>query len=664
METKNPRERIEELRKLIDFHAKKYYEDDSPEISDYEYDMLFRELEQLEAAYPELVTPDSPTQRVGGRPSEKFSKVTHAVPMDSLADVFDFGELRAFIERVGVHERYSVEPKIDGLSVCLYYEGGRLVRGATRGDGFVGEDVTENLLVVGGVPHRIKYRGVLDVRGEVYMPREAFERLNAQREERGERLFANPRNAAAGSLRQLDATVTAERGLCIYAFNIQRCDMAFDTHTETLEFLREEGFPVLPMARTLSGADAIVEAVEAIDSARGELDCDIDGAVIKLDNIARRAELGWVANRPRWAVAYKYPPEVARTRLLDIKVNVGRTGVLTPQAVLEPVRLAGTTVSAATLHNLDLIRERDIRVGDIVLVRKAGEIIPEIIGSDTERRDGSEVIFEMPEQCPSCREPVTRDEGAAAYRCTNAACPAQLSRSIEYFASRGAMNIEGLGPALVNQLISTGLVQNVADLYSLTVEQLEGLERMGKKSAENLVAAIEASKTRGLARLICALGIRQVGEAAAKALADRFGSLDAVARATEEELTAIEDIGEITAKFIRDYFSHPQALELVRRLKEAGVLTESERKGKAEGTLSGLTFVITGTLPGMTRSEATELIEANGGKTASSVSKKTSYVLAGEEAGSKLDKARSLGVPVISLDQLRAMISGTGQAGP
>lgn len=657
METKIPRERAEELRRLIEYHSKKYYEDDSPEISDFEYDMLFRELEQLEAAYPELVTPDSPTQRVGGRASEKFSKVTHPVPMDSLTDVFDYGELRDFVERAGAGEKYSVEPKIDGLSVCLYYEGGRLVRGATRGDGAVGEDVTENLLTVGGIPHRIEYRGTLDVRGEVYMPREAFERLNAQREERGERLFANPRNAAAGSLRQLDAKITAERGLRIYAFNIQRCEIPFESHSETLEFLRTQGFSVLPMARTLTGADAIIDAVEEIDRARGELDCDIDGAVIKLDTIARRAELGWVANRPRWAVAYKYPPEVAKTKLLEIKVNVGRTGVITPQAVLEPVRLAGTTVSAATLHNLDLIRERDIRVGDIVLVRKAGEIIPEIIGADTEHRTGNEVVFEMPESCPSCGEPVTRDEGAAAFRCTNATCPAQLSRSIEYFASRGAMNIEGLGPAIVNQLIAAGLIKDAADLYSLTVEQLEPLERMGRKSAENLVAAIEASKTRGLARLICALGIRQVGEAAAKALADRFGSLDAIAAASEEELTAVSDIGAVTAGFIREYFSHPQALELVCRFKEAGLVTEAERKEKTEGSLTGLTFVITGTLPGMTRPEATELIEANGGKCASSVSKKTSYVLAGDDAGSKLEKARTLGVPVITLDELRAMIS-------
>lgn len=664
MEEKRLRERAEELRRLLEYHSKRYYEEDSPEITDYEYDMLFRELEELEAAHPELVTPDSPTRRVGGRASEKFSKVVHAVPMDSLTDVFDFGELRDFIARAGESEKYSVEPKIDGLSVCLYYEGGLLVRGATRGDGAVGEDVTENLLTVGGIPRRIPYRGILDVRGEVYMPREIFERLNAMREERGERLFANPRNAAAGSLRQLDAKITAERGLRIYAFNIQRCGEMFETHAETLDFLREQGFSVLPMARTLSGADAIIDAVEAIDRARSELDCDIDGAVIKLDNIARRAELGSVANRPRWAVAYKYPPEVAKTKLLEIKVNVGRTGVLTPQASLAPVRLAGTTVSAATLHNLDLIRERDIRVGDIVLVRKAGEIIPEIIGADTEKRDGSEIIFEMPHECPSCGEPVTRDEGAAAYRCTNAACPAQLSRSIEYFASRGAMNIDGLGPAIVNQLIAAGLVKDAADLYSLTVAELEPLERMGRKSAENLVAAIEASKTRGLARLICALGIRQVGEAAGKALADRFGSLDAVANASEEELTAVQDIGEVTAKFIRDYFSHPQALELVRRFKEAGVVTEAERRSVAEGPLMGLTFVLTGTLPGMTRNDVTALIEENGGKTASSVSKKTTYVVAGDDAGSKLDKARALGVPVISLDGLLGLISGSGAGSP
>lgn len=648
--------RAAELRALIEYHSKLYYDEDNPEITDYEYDMLFKELVELETAYPALAVPESPTHRVGGRASEKFSKVEHAVPMGSLTDVFDYGELRAFICRVGEGDRYSVEPKIDGLSVCLSYEGGAFVRGATRGDGTVGEDVTENLLNVGGIPHRISYRGALDVRGEVYMPKAAFERLNMEREEKGERLFANPRNAAAGSLRQLDAKVTAARELRIYAFNLQRCDRTFETHTETLAFLREQGFSVLPFAKTLSSVETIVTAVEEIDAARKNLDCDIDGAVVKLDSLSKREELGAVADKPRWAVAFKYPPEVARTKLLAIKIGVGRTGVLTPQAALEPVRLAGTTVSAATLHNIDIIRERDIRVGDSVYVRKAGEIIPEIIGSDTEHRDGSEIVFEMPAYCPSCGEPVSRDEGAAAYRCTNASCPAQLSRSIEYFASRHAMNIDGLGPAAVGQLIAAGMVKDVADLYSLTAEQLEGLERMGRKSAENLVAAIESSKTRGLSRLICALGIRQVGEAAAKALADRFGSLDAIAAVGDAELTLVSDIGDITAECIHEYFAHPQAAELIAKLKAAGVVTVQAVKIAVGGALEGLSFVLTGTLPGMSRDEASELIVRNGGKVASSVSKKTSYVLAGSDAGSKLEKAKSLGVPVIGLEELYRLI--------
>ncbi len=655
MTVDNKKERAEELRALLSYHSKRYYEDDDPEISDYEYDMLYRELAALEEANPELVTPDSPTRRVGGRASEKFSKVTHVVPMGSLIDVFDYDELRAFITRVGEDAIYSVEPKIDGLSVCLSYESGLFVRGATRGDGRVGEDVTENLLTVGGIPHEIAYRGTLDVRGEVYMPKEVFEVLNSEREERGERLLANPRNAAAGSLRQLDAAVTASRGLKIYAFNIQRCDRVFTGHGETLEFLREQGFSVLPMAKSISGADAAVAAVEKIDAVRGTLDCDIDGAVVKLDSLPRREKLGSIAGKPRWAVAFKYPPEVAKTKLLGIKIGVGRTGVLTPQASLAPVRLAGTTVSAATLHNLDIIRERDIRVGDLVLVRKAGEIIPEIIGSDADARDGSEVVFEMPQNCPSCGEPVSRDEGAAAYRCTNASCPVQLSRSIEYFASRHAMNIDGLGPAAVENLIAAKLIKNAADLYNLTVEQLEPLERMGRKSAENLVAAIEASKTRGLARLICALGIRQVGEAAAKTLADRFGSLDAVAEADISELTAVEDIGGITAECIVQYFSHAQSREMIKSFKDAGVVTAQEKKALSSGALDGLTFVLTGTLPGMTRDEATELILENGGKVASSVSKKTAYVVAGDDAGSKLEKARALGIPVIGLEELLRM---------
>ena len=651
----NIKEKIDRLRGEIEYHRKKYYLEDAPEISDFAFDEMFEELKRLESEHPEYDDPASPTTRVGGEALDRFEKVVHEVRMDSLRDVFSYEELKDYLIETpeGV---WSVECKIDGLSVALEYEGGRFIRGATRGDGAIGENVTENLRTVQNIPLKIPYEGRLIVRGEVYMPRSAFESLNRRRDEAGESLFANPRNAAAGSLRQLDPKITAQRGLDIFVFNLQYCDKSFATHAETLAFIEEQGFPTIPMRFIEGDADTIITRIGEIGEARGTLPFDIDGVVIKLNDLARRAEMGALASTPRWAVAYKFPPECKKTKLLDIVIQVGRTGVLTPNAVLEPVSLAGTTVSRATLHNIDFIRERGIMLGDTVIVRKAGDIIPEIAEVDVKARDGSEIPFEMPEVCPVCGEPAVQDEGGAAIRCTNAACPAQLKRNLTHFASRDAMNIDGLGPALIGMLCDEGLVENCADLYRLNPTRLAELERMGEKSAENLIAAIETSKGAGLARLLYALGIRQVGSKAAAVLASEFKDIEAFFGVDRDALVAIGDIGEITADYIIDFFAHPQTRELIDSLKAAGVVTANEEAEMQSSLLEGLTFVITGTLEGMSRDEASELIEANGGKTSGSVSKKTSYVLAGEKAGSKLIKAQSLGVPVISLDELLKMI--------
>lgn len=655
-----PMKRAEELRKKLAYHSKKYYEDDAPEISDYEYDMMFRELKELEKEHPETSTPDSPTNRVGGKASEKFEKVTHTVRLGSLQDVFSFDELREFLSKIGGDREYSVEAKIDGLSVALRYEGGVLVRGATRGDGNVGENVTENLLTVKSIPHTIPYKGVIEVRGEVFMPRESFEKLNAEREKNGSALFANPRNAAAGSLRQLDPSVTATRGLDIFIFNLQYCDKTFSRHDETLDFIASLGMNVIPLRRTVRTVEDAVGFVKSIGGLREELPYDIDGAVVKANMLSERGIIGENAGTPKWAVAYKYPPEIKPTKLLDISVAVGRTGVLTPTAVLEPVRLAGTTVRAATLHNFGLINERDLRIGDTVFVRKAGDIIPEIIGADEKARSGNEEVYETPKYCPSCGEKVMREEDEAALRCTNSSCPAQLLRNIEYFASRGAMNIDGLGEAVVKLLVSECGVHDIADLYTLEADKVAQLDRMGKKSAEKLIYAIEASKERGLERLICALGIRHVGSSAAKALAARFKNIEALFSADENELTAIDDIGEVTAKNIVNFFSHPQTRILIDKFKACGVKTESDyaEEDASAKPFSEMTIVVTGTLPTMTREEANEFIERNGGKAGSSVSKKTSYVVAGSDAGSKLAKAQALSVPVIDEETLVRMAEG------
>ncbi len=650
---------ILELRRELNQANYEYYVKDDPTMSDYDYDHKLRRLEELEEAHPELVTSDSPTQRVGGKALESFQQVTHRVPLESLQDVFDFDELRAFDQRVrGVEPQvsYSVEPKVDGLSVALEYQDGQFVRGATRGDGLVGEDVTENLKTVKSIPLSIPdVPGTLIVRGEVYMPKKVFHALNEEREKRGEALFANPRNAAAGSLRQLDPKIAAQRKLDIAVFNIQWAENEdFHGHTEGLNYLAAKGFKVIPHV-ICSTIEKAVAQVQAIGEGRENYPFDIDGAVIKVDDLAQRQTLGSTAKFPRWAAAYKYPPEVKPSRLTDIVIQVGRTGVLTPKAVLEPVRLAGTTVTSATLHNQDFIAEKDIRIGDTVLVRKAGEIIPEVLSVVMDKRPTDAVPYRFPEVCPECGAPVARDEDGAHIRCTGAECPAQLLRNLAHFASRDAMDIEGLGIAVVENLVKAGLVKTPGDLYFLHEEDVAGLERMGKKSAQNLLSAIEKSKSQDLSRLLFAFGIRQVGQKAGKILAQRFGSLDNLQAATVEELTQVDDIGAITAQSIVDWFASPQSQHLITRLKEAGVNMQAEQKGEDQ-RFAGKTFVLTGTLDRFTRAEATKMIEDRGGKAAGSVSKKTTYVVAGEAAGSKLRKAQELGVPVLTQEEFLALM--------
>ena len=650
---------ILELRKELNQANFEYYVKDDPTMSDYDYDHKLRRLEELEGAHPELVTPDSPTQRVGGKALESFTQVTHRVPLESLQDVFDFDELRAFDQRVrGVEPKvsYSVEPKVDGLSVALEYQDGQFVRGATRGDGLVGEDVTENLKTVKSIPLSIPdVPGTLIVRGEVYMPKKVFHALNEEREKRGEALFANPRNAAAGSLRQLDPKIAAQRRLDIAVFNIQWAENEdFHSHTQSINYLADKGFKVIPHVVCSSIEEAVAQ-VQAIGEGRENYPFDIDGAVIKVDDLAQRQTLGSTAKFPRWAAAYKYPPEIKPSRLTDIVIQVGRTGVLTPKAVLEPVRLAGTTVTNATLHNQDFITEKDIRIGDTVLVRKAGEIIPEVLSVVMEKRPVDAVPYRFPEVCPECGAPVARDEDGAHIRCTGAECPAQLLRNLAHFASRDAMDIEGLGIAVVENLVKAGLVKTPGDLYFLHEEDVAQLERMGKKSAQNLLSAIEKSKSQDLSRLLFAFGIRQVGQKAGKILAQRFGSLDNLQAATVEELTQVDDIGAITAQSIVDWFASPQSQHLIARLKEAGVNMQAEQKGEDQ-RFAGKTFVLTGTLDRFTRAEATKMIEDRGGKAAGSVSKKTTYVVAGEAAGSKLRKAQELGVPVLTQEEFLALM--------
>lgn len=648
------------LRRELERHNRLYYVEDAPEISDYEYDMLMQRLKALEAEHPELITPDSPTQKVGGEALSKFEPVQHQVPLESLTDVFSYEELFAFGERMdaslpGGHS-YVVEPKIDGLSMSLEYENGVFVRGATRGDGVTGENVTENLRTVRSLPLRIENAPErLIVRGEVYMSKAVFEELNARRELKGEPLLANPRNAAAGSMRQLDPKVAASRKLDIICFNMQySSNEKYLSHTETLDAMRSMGFPVVPYKKFNDIKDC-VERIRWLGEHRGDLPYDMDGAVIKLDSLSQRAALGSTAKAPRWAVAFKYPPEKKESRVLDIVVQVGRTGVLTPKVIVEPVRLAGTTVSAATLHNQDNIDRLDLRIGDTVLLQKAGEIIPEVLSVNKVKRPADAVPFSMPTVCPECGSPVVRDEDGVALRCTSPECPAQRLRNIAHFASREAMDIEGLGISVCESLINSGLVKDASDLYYLEAEPVAQLDRMGDKSAKNLIAAIENSKQAGLARLLCAFGIRQVGQKAAKVLASYYGDLDELMAADAEALTTIPDIGGITAGFIVNWFGNPQSQDLIHKLRAAGVSFAS-REEKKDDRFAGLTFVLTGTLSRFTRDEASAIIESFGGKASSSVSKKTAYVLAGENAGSKLTKAESLGIKIISEEEFETMI--------
>ena len=677
------KKRIEELRRLLRYHSKLYYEKDEPEISDYEYDMMFRELTELEAAHPELDSAASPTHRVGGSADDRFAKVRHPVKMGSLTDVFSFDELRAFVDKakqqladMGETEvLFSVEPKIDGLSVELTYENGSFVLGATRGDGVVGEDVTANLYEIKSIPHKLPEPLSLTVRGEVYMPRDMFEKLNAAKEEAGEKLWANPRNAAAGSLRRLDPSETGERGLSIFVFNFQTGELYADgrapeTHSETVDRLKELGFTVIDMLRVTGDTDEIIKAIKELGERRDSLPNDIDGVVIKANSLRQRGLLGENTSTPKWAVAYKFPPEEKRTKLIDIALQVGRTGVVTPNAVLEPIRLAGTSVSRATLHNIDIIREKDIRIGDTVIVRKAGDIIPEIVGSVPECRTGDEKPFRFPECCPSCGERLvfdsdagedgTETDGEGAVRCINPSCPAQLERRLIHFASKGAMGIDGMGPAVVKLLKDAGLVASPADIYRLRAEDIEKLPRMGTLSAQKLTASIEASKSAGASRLLFALGVRHIGEAASEDICRRFGGIYPLFDADEDEIAKINDIGAVTAHSLKEFFALPETRELVDSLAESGVKTEYS--GTVAGnSLEGLTFVLTGTLPTLSRSEASAKLKALGAKVAGSVSSKTSYVVAGEAAGSKLDRANQLGITVIDENGLFELLGENGK---
>lgn len=656
------KQRIDELKEILNEANRSYYILDAPEISDFEYDKLIRELIVLEEEYPEYKTQDSPSQRVGGGVLEGFEQVTHAVQMQSLTDVFDKEELFDFDNRtkssLGLDiVEYVTELKIDGLSVSLEYRDGMFFRGSTRGDGNIGEDITNNLRTIKSIPLKLTEQiPYLEVRGEVFMPKPAFLRLNELREVAEEPLFANPRNAAAGSLRQLDSRVTAQRSLDIFIFNVQAVEgMEFVTHSESLDYMRKLGFKVIPDRRIQHGIDEVYDEIMRLGEMRGNLDFEIDGAVVKVNSLEERLLLGSNSKTPKWATAYKYPPECRETELIDIVLQVGRTGAVTPNAVFKPVRVAGSLVSRATLHNIDFIHSKDIRIGDHIIIQKAGDVIPEVVEVIKDKRKPDAAKYEMPDDCPICGEPLERIDDEAATRCTNSNCPAQQLRSIIHFASKGAMEIDGLGPAIVEKLIDEGLVKTCADLYELKKDDIVSLEGFAEKSASNLIESIENSKSRGLDRLLFALGIRLIGSRAAKLIAERFGTIDSVAEANAEQIAEIPDIGEKMAGSVEHYFSESASIELIEHLRKCGVDMTYEAVEKG-GIFSGKTFVITGTLPGMKRSEAKKLIEDNGGKVSSSVSKKTDYLLAGEEAGSKLDKANKLGINVISEEDLEKML--------
>ena len=657
------KERIEELRNLINYHSKKYYDEDKPEITDYEYDMLMNELKELEKENPELITRDSPTQRVGGHAKNDFTKVVHEVPLLSLQDIFSFEELYDFDERIKEKAEefeeefsYCVETKIDGLSCSLKYEKGILVQGATRGDGNVGEDVTTNVKTIKTVPHKLKEPIDITVRGEVFIGKKEFEKLNAEREVLGETLFANSRNAAAGSLRQLNSKITAERPLDIFIFNVQKIDgKKFNSHWEELNYLEKLGFNVIPFRKLCHNIKDAINAVNQIGDEREELTFGIDGAVIKVDNLKFREELGTTFKTPKWAIAYKYPPEKKETILKDIICQVGRTGVITPMAILEPVKVAGSTISKTTLHNEDFIIEKGLKIGDHVVIQKQGDVIPEVVDILKDKRTGDEKDFSMPKTCPVCGAPAIREEGESAIRCTGIECSAKALRTIVHFASKDGMNIDGLGYKIVEQLLDNKLIKDIADIYTLTIEDVASLRKNGKKFAENLINAIEESKSRDLENLISAFGIRHVGKKLAKVLAKKYTTLENLMNATAFDLTTKDDIGEIIAESIYQFFNEAQTKDLIQRLEKAGINTKHLEEEIVDERFYGKTFVLTGTLSKYSRGEASEIIERFGGKTSSSVSKKTNYVLAGEDAGSKLDKAQKLGVTVISEQEFEEM---------
>ncbi len=660
--SKKIKERYDELKKQIAYHANKYYNEDAPEISDFEYDMLMLELRNIELQNPEFVTNDSPTQVIvaSGAPDKHFSEVRHEIPMQSLQDVFNTADVVGFVERIEKEVQnpsYVVEAKIDGLSVTLEYVKGKFVRGSTRGDGLVGEDVTINLNTIKSIPKILKDEIDIIVRGEVYLPRAFFEKINEEREVMGEKLFANPRNAAAGSLRQLNPEITAQRNLDIFIFNIQKSDsVKFASHYESLKFAEEQGFKISPYLKRCSNVEEVLDSINEISEVRGDLEFDIDGAVVKVDNLAQREEIGTTTKVPKWAVAYKYPPEKKETILKDIVVQVGRTGAITPVAILEPIRVAGSVISKTTLHNEDFIKEKGLKIGDHVLIQKAGDVIPEVCDVLVDKRDGSEKDFEMPRTCPVCGSEAAREDGEAVIRCTGIECPAMLFRNIVHFASRDAMDIEGLGPAMVEMLLNNNLVKNIADIYELKFDDLVTLERMGEKSANNLLSAIEKSKENPLENLINAFGIRHIGLKSAKILAKNYKTLDELMNATYVELCTINEIGATMAESLIKFFESEQTKDLIKKLRNLGLNFESNVQTIEDNRFEGMTFVLTGTLPTLSRNEASEIIESFGGKVSSSVSKKTTYVLAGEDAGSKLDKALSLNINVIDEDTFKKMV--------
>lgn len=665
MDKKQAEERIKKLREQTEYFAQKYYDEDKPEISDFEYDMMMVELRNLEKEYPELKSKDSLTEKVGGHVKEGFQKVTHEVPLQSLQDVFSIEEVNEYIEKTNEkakennikNKTYVVETKIDGLSSALEYREGKFVRGATRGNGLVGEDVTENLKTIKTIPMELNEKINITVRGEVFISKKDFEKMNKKREEEGEELFANARNAAAGSLRQLDSKITKTRPLDIYIFNVQKIEgKEFNSHFEELEYLEKLGFNVNPVRIPCKDEKEIEEAIKEIGKEREKLTFDIDGAVVKVDDLKFREILGQTAKTPRWAIAYKYPPEKKETKLKDIICQVGRTGVITPMAILEPVKVAGSTISKTTLHNEDFIKEKDLKIGDTVVIQKAGDVIPEIVEVKKNKRTGEEKEFNMPKVCPVCGAEAVREEGEAALRCTGIECPAKLFRNLVHFASREAMNIDGLGEQIIKQLLDKGLISNMADIYSLTLEDVASLKKNGKKFAENLINAINNSKQNDLYRLITAFGIRHVGTKAAKVLAKRYKTMDRLIQVTSSELAMVEDIGPVMADSIREFFLQDQTIDLIKRLKQAGVNMEHQEEEGSDERFFGKTFVLTGSLEKYTRGEAGNIIEKFGGKTSSSVSKKTDYVLAGEEAGSKLTKAQNLGVKIITEEEFEEMI--------